>query len=63
MKDRWGPCPPLVAAGLVAAAALGRKESRGGHFRADFPVMASPARRTFTTLAETEGARAPHAAA
>jgi L-aspartate oxidase len=63
LKDRSGPCPPLVAAGLVAAAALGRKESRGGHFRSDFPVMASPARRTFTTLAEAEAPRAPHAAA
>jgi L-aspartate oxidase len=51
LKASAGPCPPLVAAELIAAAALARKESRGGHYRSDFPVMASPARRTLTTLA------------
>jgi L-aspartate oxidase len=33
-----GPSLPLVAARLVAAAALERRESRGGHFRSDFPA-------------------------
>ena len=38
---------------LIAAAALARTESRGGHFRADFPVPdPAQARRTFLTLAE-----------
>jgi L-aspartate oxidase len=49
--ERHGRALPLVAARLVAAAALDRRESRGAHFRADFPEMAVSARRTFTVLA------------
>jgi L-aspartate oxidase len=44
----------MATAGLlVAAPALRRQESRGGHFRRDFPD-ADPrlAKRTFLTLAE-----------
>jgi L-aspartate oxidase len=43
----------LVAARMIAAAALLRTESRGGHYRSDFPA-ADPAwqHRTFLTLAE-----------
>ena len=51
----------LVAARLIAEAALARKESRGAHFRSDFPCMTSPARRTSITLdaAPVEPAREP----
>src|SRR5690606_22181005 len=49
-----GRALPLITARMVAAAALARTESRGGHYRSDFPCMASPARRTMTTLAELE---------
>ena len=37
---------PLVAARLIAEAALARRESRGGHFRRDYPGAASVARHT-----------------
>ncbi len=35
---------------LIAVAALRRRESRGGHFRTDFPVRAAVAQRTLLTL-------------
>jgi L-aspartate oxidase len=41
----------LTAARLIAEAALDRRESRGGHWRLDFPETAAEARRTFTGLA------------
>jgi L-aspartate oxidase len=41
---------------MITAAALARTESRGGHYRSDFPA-ADPAwrHRTFMTLAEARG--------
>jgi L-aspartate oxidase len=45
----------LTAARMIAAAALLRTESRGGHYRSDFPDC-DPAwrHRTFMTLAEAK---------
>ncbi len=43
-----------AAAKLVAAAALNRCESRGGHFRSDYPATAAEAQRTFLRLADAE---------
>ncbi len=43
-------CNALVAAELVTIGALLRHESRGGHFRTDFPLAQSPARHTVFTL-------------
>jgi L-aspartate oxidase len=63
MTARSGAAAPLIAARLIASSAQARHESRGGHYRSDFPLMASPARRTLTTLAEAEARRQPHAAA
>jgi L-aspartate oxidase len=51
LEARHGHCPPLVAARLVAACALARTESRGGHFRADATGPEDP-KRTFVTLAD-----------
>jgi L-aspartate oxidase len=45
----------MTAGKMVAAAALKRTESRGGHFRADFPQDEGvQAHRSFLTLAEAE---------
>ena len=49
LEAAHGVSAPLVAARLVAAAALARHESRGGHYRADYPG-ALPAERTLLTL-------------
>lgn len=53
LEAAHGPAPTLVAAQLIARAALARRESRGGHFRADFPATALP-ERTFVTLPPSE---------
>jgi L-aspartate oxidase len=41
-----GPARAIIAARLITAGALARHESRGGHYRSDFPDAASP-HRTF----------------
>jgi L-aspartate oxidase len=61
MSRRALPEPMLnmvAAATLIAAAALLRCESRGGHFRADHPQPdPTLARRSRLTLAEAEALR------
>lgn len=52
LGDAHGDDLSLVAL-LVTEAALAREESRGGHFRADFPAPAAMARHSQTRLAET----------
>ncbi|MDW4549090.1 L-aspartate oxidase [Defluviimonas sp. D31] len=47
-----------ATATLIAAAALMREESRGAHFRSDFPRAADAARRSRLTLAEAMALRA-----
>jgi L-aspartate oxidase len=53
LQGLHGEGPVLAAARLVATCALERRESRGGHFRRDFPCQ-RPAARTFVTLASLE---------
>ena len=57
LQAAHGCAPALVAARLVVASALARRESRGGHYRADFPEATEP-KRTFVTLAEGRACRA-----
>jgi L-aspartate oxidase len=48
-----------AAARLAAAAALARQESRGGHWRSDFPASDAAGQRTLLTLAAAEALTPP----
>ncbi|THD50803.1 L-aspartate oxidase [Phenylobacterium sp.] len=62
LEREHGRTAELAAARLVAASALARAESRGGHFRADaLPTYAEP-RRTFVCLRDLLPAAWKHAA-
>ena len=50
LDRRHGITGPGVVARLVAACALDRRESRGAHFRSDYPATLAEARRTLVTL-------------
>src|SRR5476651_950966 len=56
--ERMSAEPALLnmtaAAKLVTAAALARNESRGGHWRSDFPKTNTPATRTFMSLGDAD---------
>jgi L-aspartate oxidase len=56
LEPAYGPCPAVVAARLIVEAALARQESRGGHYRADFPATAAEPVRTFVTLESADAA-------
>ncbi|NEX95329.1 L-aspartate oxidase, partial [Caulobacter sp. 17J65-9] len=62
LEDAHGRAAPLVAARLIAHAALLRQESRGGHYRSDFPNPAAEARRAVFRLADLSASAEPMAA-
>ncbi|MEM7640217.1 MAG: FAD-binding protein, partial [Pseudomonadota bacterium] len=49
MEAQYPETRALCAARIIAKAALARQESRGGHYRADFPETDDAAVRTFTS--------------
>lgn len=51
---RVGRANPLIAGHMIAAAALAREESRGGHFRADFPKAKKKSRSSSLTYDRLE---------
>jgi L-aspartate oxidase len=57
LEAKFGAAPPLVAARLVAAGALQRRESRGAHQRSDFPLTDAQPRHTRLTLDEARAVR------
>ncbi|WP_300532601.1 L-aspartate oxidase [Maricaulis sp.] len=52
IEARYGQSDAILAARFIATAALQREESRGGHFRTDYPETSPDARHTRLTLAD-----------
>ena len=50
---------PLTSARMIAAAALDRRESRGSHFRSDYPAALPVARHSLTAGPGRDAARGP----
>ena len=54
LRDEHGASNPVLAAGIIAAAASRRLESRGGHFCPDHPLPKDPPRNSYFTLEQLE---------
>ncbi|MEO1040030.1 MAG: L-aspartate oxidase [Pseudomonadota bacterium] len=62
LEARCGPRAALTAARFVAAGALERTESRGGHFRRDFPKSSDTAEHSRMTAEQAYAVSAPNTA-
>lgn len=50
IRDGSAAADPALTGLMIAVSALSREESRGGHYRSDFPLTSATARRTLLTL-------------
>ncbi len=50
LTDQVGAANPLIAAKMIVAGALAREESRGGHYRTDYPSSADVGQSSRLTL-------------
>ena len=58
LRAKHGPARTLVTSGLIVRSALAREESRGGHYRSDFPETGEPHRQFLQRDMEEETAPA-----
>jgi L-aspartate oxidase len=58
LRHTHGDSNEILAARLIVEAALARKESRGGHYRSDFPNAGTPERTFLTATSIRAGAAA-----
>lgn len=56
LRQAHGEADALIAARFIAAGALERTESRGGHFRTDHPARHASAEHTVLRLADLDSA-------
>jgi L-aspartate oxidase len=45
LREQHGPARAITSAGLIVKSAQARHESRGGHYRSDFPETGEPHRQ------------------
>ena len=57
LQDQYGDADALLAARFIVEGALRRTESRGGHFRTDYPLTRNTAEHTRLTLSDLSKAR------
>jgi len=57
LQDQYGDVDALLAARFIVEGALRRTESRGGHFRTDYPLTRDTAEHTRLTLSDLSKAR------